>query len=358
MKNLSWKIISIILLPIQFILFKIITSNEEWVEYYYSRGFFKIVSRFLRIITSWTSISIGLILVYGLIAFFVYFIIKTIFRIREKEVSFKQIIINFLAYISPIYLFFMLTWGLAYHKKPLERILNLNTKNIINQEVISLCKELIDSTNVTRSRILESNLRDLTFEKVFEFAPIGYRNLQARYPFLTYTTPSIKKASGSNLLAYMSTSGVYMFPTGEANVNTNNMIYDTPYVTTHEMAHQMGFASEEEANYLAYLSCKNNPDLVFQYSAYYGTVFRALNKVWEIDSTYSKKLFDKLSPEVKADREKERQVWKKFRNPIQVYVVSPFYDLFLKSNGQEQGSRSYDLVIDLMVAERRKGLKK
>ncbi|MCP9756594.1 DUF3810 domain-containing protein [Lacihabitans sp. CCS-44] len=358
MKNLGWKIISIILLPIQFIVFKIITSNEEWVEYYYSRGFFKIITHFLRIITGWTSFSIGLILVYILSAFLVYLIIKSIFRIRKKEVSLRQIATNFFAYLSPVYLFFMLTWGLAYHKKPLEKLLNLNTKNIQNQEVISLCKVLIDSANVTRARISESKLKEQTFEKIFELAPIGYANLEARYTFLNYTTPSIKKAEGSNLLAYMSTSGVYMFPTGEANVNTNNMIYDVPYVTTHEMAHQLGFASEEEANYLAYLSCKNNPDPVFQYSAYYGTVFRALNKVWEIDSTYSKTLFDKLSPAVKADREKERQVWKKFRNPIQVYVVSPFYDLFLKSNGQEQGSRSYDLVIDLMVAERRKGLKK
>ena len=358
MKNLGWKIISIILLPIQFVLFKIITSNEEWVEYYYSRGFFKIITRFLRMITGWTSVSLGLILVYALSAFLVYFIIKTIFRIRKKEVSLREIAIIFLAYLSPIYLFFMLSWGLAYHKKPLKNLLNLNTENIKNQEVIELCKELIDSTNLTRSRISESKLRDLTFEKVFAKAPIGYENLETRYNFLSYYTPSIKKATGSDLLAYMSTSGVYMFPSGEANVNTNNMIYDAPYVTTHEMAHQLGFASEEEANYLAYLACKNNPDAIFQYSAYYGTVFRALNKVWEIDSTYSKTLFDKLSPAVKADREKERLVWKKFRNPIQVYIVSPFYDLFLKSNGQEQGSRSYDLVIDLMVAERRKGLKK
>lgn len=358
MKNLGWKIISIILLPIQFIVFKIITSNEEWVEYYYSRGFFRIVTRFLRLISGWTSVSLGLILVYFLSAFLIYLIVKSIFRIRRKGVSLRQIAINFLAYLSPIYLFFMLTWGLAYHKKPLEKILNISTKNIKNQEVIELCKELIDSVNVSRERISESKLKETTFEKVFELAPVGYENLEARYSFLNYKTPSIKKASGSNLLAYLSTSGVYMFPSGEANVNTNNMIYDAPYVTTHEMAHQLGFASEEEANYLAYLACKNNPHAIFQYSAYYGTVFRALNKVWEIDSTYSKTLFDKLSPAVKADREKERQVWKKFRNPIQVYVVSPFYDLFLKSNGQEQGSRSYDLVIDLMVAERRKGLKK
>jgi hypothetical protein len=354
MKNLGWKVISIILLPMQIIVFKIITSNEEWIEYYYSRGFFKIITRFLRIITGWTSISVGLILVYILSVFLVCWIVKTFLRIRKREISLRQILVNFFAYLSPIYLFFMLTWGLSYHKKPLESLLNFNTKNIKNQEVIELCTELIDSTNVTRSRVSHLRLKELNFEKVFDLAPIAYENLGSKYNFLAYKIPSIKKATGSNLLAYMSTSGVYMFPTGEANVNTNNMIYDAPYVTTHEMAHQLGFGSEEEANYIAFLACKNHSDPVFQYSAYYGTVFRALSRVWEIDSTYSKTLFDKLSPEVKADREKDRQVWKKFRNPIQMYIVSPFYDFFLKSNGQEQGSRSYDLVIDLMVAERRK----
>ena len=354
MKNLHWKTLSILLLPIQFFIFKIITANQEWVEDYYSRRFFKYFSRFLRIITSEFSWSIGLILVYILCILLFFLIIKTIFDLKKRRSTFKLVFINFLAYLSPLYLFYMLSWGLAYHKKPLVELLHLNTKNIKDKEVIALCKELVDSTNSTRSRINERQLGELTFEKIFALSTVGYDTLSRKYDFLDYHTPSIKQAVGSNLLAYMSTSGVYMFPTGEANVNTINMIYDAPYVTTHEMAHQLGFASEEEANYVAFLACVNHPNPVFQYSAYYGTVFRALNKVWEIDSTYSKSLYEKLSPAVIADREKERQVWRQFRNPIQQYVVSPFYDLFLRSNGQEQGSRSYDLVIDLMVAERRK----
>lgn len=354
MKNLNWKTLSILLLPIQFFIFKIITANQEWVEDYYSRRFFKYFSRILRIITREFSWSIGLILIYILCIFLFFLIIKTIFDLKKRRTNLKLVFIKFLAYLSPIYLFYMLSWGLAYHKKPLVELLKFDTSYIKDNEVIALCEELIDSTNITRSRINEGQLEELTFEKVFALSTVGYDTLRVKYDFLEYHSPSIKKAVGSNLLAYMSTSGVYMFPTGEANINTNNMLYDAPYVTTHEMAHQLGFASEEEANYLAFLACTNNLDPVFHYSAYYGTVFRALNKVWEIDSTFSKSLFDKLSPAVKADREKDRQVWKQFRNPIQQYVVSPFYDLFLRSNGQEQGSRSYDLVIDLMVAERRK----
>ena len=354
MKKPNWKIISILLLPIQIVFFLFIENNENWIENYYSRGFFKSISLGLRWFTGFFNISIGLIIVYFLSVWLIVYLAKALYLIVKKKLKFRTFIYNSMAILSPIYFFYMLTWGLAYHKKPLEKLLNLDSKNIQDSEILELSKVLVDSANSTRARISQTQIDKLSFQEIFEKAPFGYQKLKEKYSFLNYEMPSIKKASGSNLLSYMSTSGIYMFPTGEANVNANNMLYDAPYVTTHEMAHQLGFASEEEASYLAFLACKNNPDPVFQYSAYYGTVFRALNKVWEIDSTYSKSLFEKLSPAVKADLEKEKAVWKKFRNPIQKYIVSPFYDLFLKSNGQEQGSRSYDLVVELMVAERRR----
>ena len=357
MKKPTWKTISIILLPIQIVFFLFIENNENWIENYYSRGFFKSISLGLRWFTGFFNFSIGLVLVYFLSVWLIVYLAKALYLIVKKKLKFRTFIYNSVAILSPIYFFYMLTWGLAYHKKPLEKLLNLDSKNIQDSEIIELSKVLVDSANSTRTRISQTQIDKLSFQEIFEKAPVGYQNLKEKYSFLKYEKPSIKKAFGSNLLSYMSTSGIYMFPTGEANVNTNNVFYDAPYVTTHEMAHQLGFASEEEASYLAFLACKNNPDPVFQYSAYYGTVFRALNKVWEIDSTQSKSLFEKLSPTVKADLEKEKAIWKKFRNPIQKYIVSPFYDLFLKSNGQEQGSRSYDLVVELMVAERRKAMK-
>ena len=353
MKFRGWKIISIFLIPVQWLIFKIVASNHQWIEYNYNRGFFRIFSGLLRKVTSFFDFSLGLILVYILSAALLFALIRCFFLIKNKKRSFKELIINILAYFSPIYLLYMLSWGLAYHKMPIEELMNLNRENISNQEVINLCEALVDSVNNARNRLHENDIEKTTIENVFNKAPMGYEILSKCHSFLTYKYPSIKKAAGSTLLSYMSTSGVYMFPTGEANVNDLGMIYDLPFVTTHEMAHQLGFASEDEANFLAYLACKNHPEPLFRYSAYYGTTFRALSKVWEIDSTYSKRLFNLLTPQVRGDYEKEKNHWKRFRNPIQRYIVSPFYDLFLRSNGVEQGSRSYDLVIELLVAERR-----
>ena len=349
----GWKIISIILIPVQWLIFKIVASNHQWIEYNYTRGFFRIFSGLLRKATSNFDFSLGLMLVYFFSGLLILGFLRFLILIRNKKRTFKRLFINILAYFSPLYLFFMLSWGLAYHKMPIEKLMNLNRENISNREVINLCEALVDSVNIARKRLHENDIEKTSIETVFDKAPEAYENLAIRYPFLTYKNPSIKKAAGSTLLSYMSTSGVYMFPTGEANVNDLGMIYDLPFVTTHEMAHQLGFASEDEANYLAYLACKNHPDPLFRYSAYYGTTFRALGKVWEIDSVYSKRLYNLLTPQVRGDYEKEKNHWKQFQNPIERYIVSPFYDLFLRSNGVEQGSRSYDLVIELLVAERR-----
>ena len=117
MKNLGWKIISIILLPIQFVFFKIISSNPNWIEDYYSRRFFKNMSSFLRIISSPFNFSVGLVLVYILSLILVYFFVKELLKLKKGETNFKRILINLFAYLSPIYLFFMLTFDIYLCQK-------------------------------------------------------------------------------------------------------------------------------------------------------------------------------------------------------------------------------------------------
>ncbi|MBK6976457.1 MAG: hypothetical protein IPH28_04585 [Cytophagaceae bacterium] len=64
MKFRGWKIISIILIPVQWLIFKIVASNHQWIEYNYTRGFFRIFSGLLRKAMSNFDFSLGLMLVY------------------------------------------------------------------------------------------------------------------------------------------------------------------------------------------------------------------------------------------------------------------------------------------------------
>jgi hypothetical protein len=53
----------------------------------------------------------------------------------------------------------------------------------------------------------------------------------------------------------------------KAQVNYIGPMYSFPMTTNHEMAHQMGFASETECNFIGFL-VNQNDNLYIQYSGY------------------------------------------------------------------------------------------
>jgi len=79
----------------------------------------------------------------------------------------------------------------------------------------------------------------------------------------------------SNVLSWHRRS---LFPfTGEANVNISMPHTSIPFTACHEMAHQIGFAREDEANFIAYIACKNHPSPDFQYSGILSALINATN---------------------------------------------------------------------------------
>ena len=337
---------------IQVILFKSISKHPEWIENVFIPHVFSPISTFFRKVTAQMPFSIGLILVYILSLFLIYFLVRNIYLILKKRKSLKNYLLQVFNWLSPIYFFFMITWGILYYRQPITTLLGYDTSPVTTEELKQLCEDLVEQTNETRSKLQDSEIDETTNSTIFLKAPQGFTNTGLSY--LNYSDPSIKMATGSVLLAYMGTGGIYTFWSGEANVNKVQAIHDLPEVALHEMAHQMGFASEDEASYIAWLVGKNHPDKLFRYSANYNVTWRALGQLWRLDSTYANLLYSKLDSSVYRDLEVSRKRWKPYKNLVQEYVVRPFYGFFLKANGQEEGIMAYDRVVDLIVFERRK----
>ena len=55
------------------------------------------------------------------------------------------------------------------------------------------------------------------------------------------------------MLSYLGISGIFIPFTCEANVNATLPDWEIPFTACHELAHQRGFAREDEANYVGYL---------------------------------------------------------------------------------------------------------
>ncbi|MBX2951629.1 MAG: DUF3810 domain-containing protein [Leadbetterella sp.] len=352
MKKLSLRTLGLITLPLQLVLFRFLCAQTQWIEAVFVPGLFYPLTRFFRLITGPIPFSVGLVFIYMLAGLLLVLLIRTIRQIIRRRRSLKDALLSLLAWSSPAFFLYAITWGLLYYRQPVSILLQYDTAPATPEELRQLCEDLVEQTNETRRQLTDSAVYAVSPATLLEKAPLAYSH--ARLPFLDYRTPSIKMATGSGLLAYMGTSGIYTFWSGEAHVNRINTNADLPAVTLHEMAHQMGFASEDEANYIAWLTGKNYPDPLFQYSARYSVVWRSLRRLGNVDSTYAQTLYRRLDPAVYRDAEIENARWDPYRNIAQKYVITPFYNLFLKANGREYGVMSYDQVIDLIIYERRK----
>lgn len=343
-----------IFFPIQIILFSWISSHQSWVENYYIPFIFNNLNLVLRKITGWFSFSLGLFLIYIFAIFTIFYFAKNIIKIIKKKLNFKSFLLNILSYLSISYGFYMLTWGLAYYRQPISKMKQLNVENIKFAEIQNLANQLIDLTNKTRLQIPDNEARADDFSGSLKSANLGYSKIGQEFPKLAYKNSSVKIAFEKTILSYLSTGGIYSFPTGEANINANNTAFEVPFTICHEMAHQLGFASEEEANYVSFLACINNPSPIFKYSAYAEAMNYTLNNIYQQDSTLYFQMKSKIDSSVLGDFAYAKSRWKKYQIPLIRKVSSSFYDFFLKSNNQDQGIKSYGLVVELLAAEMRK----
>lgn len=151
-------------------------------------------------------------------------------------------------------------------------------------------------------------------------------------------------------MSYTGITGIYIPYTGEANVNINSTDFMLPSTVAHEMAHQRGFAREDEANYIAYLTCSMHPDRDFQYSGVMLALIYSMNALAENDIEAYKVLRSKYSEGVKNDLRYDAEFWAKYEGKTQE-ISNNVNNTYLKSNGQKDGVQSYGRMVDLLIAE-------
>ena len=143
--------------------------------------------------------------------------------------------------------------------------------------------------------------------------------------------------------------GGYLNPfTNEAQVNSLGPMYNFPTTTCHEMAHQLGYASESECNFIGFLASVNNDNLYFQYSGYAFALRYCLHN-WEIrNPKVLKQLLKTIHPGILKNYQESENFWKQYETFIET-GFKIFYDTYLKLNQQKDGLESYSKFVNLMV---------
>jgi hypothetical protein len=165
---------------------------------------------------------------------------------------------------------------------------------------------------------------------------------------LAYETPSQKQSLYSLPLAYMGFSG-YLNPfTNEAQVNSKTPVNSMPLTLAHEQAHQLGYAAESEANFVAFLATYNHKDPYFRYAAHTFALRYCLKDLYKRDKTTFKALTNNIHSGITKDFRNREKKWAQFENPLEP-IFKRVYGGFLKANQQTQGIESYNQVVALVV---------
>jgi hypothetical protein len=220
----------------------------------------------------------------------------------------------------------------------------------------------MDSLNACRKQLKDTILAEKDFANINREAYKSYQDQSKVYHFLTYRNQTVKKSLYSQIGDFVGFTGYFNPFTGEAQVRSDIPRIMVPFITCHEMAHQLGYASESEANFVGYLTASNSKDVYFRYSVYLelfsyaqGAEILLYGKekdfpAFEQMIKYNRSYLDSL---VRKDRKEIRQFFMKRKNNISP-AFNSLYDQYLKLNKQAAGIDSYDDVIAWLIAYKKK----
>lgn len=362
----KYKLFSLLLLPLALLLNYVASKYPELIETYYSLSLNKFMIQILSKFSGIFPFSTYEITIYLIVFIVLIFIVKLLYILFKNYIELKNFlvnsILNLLSTLSITYFLFIVLWGLNYNRLPLSTTLinnyNLdNGKNISqvkynNKDLINLYKFLIEKTNETRKLVLEDSngimKNNSDYKSLMSRAQLGYIKLSDIIPNADSSYSKPKYVISSNLMCYTGITGIYFPFTGDANVNIAVPDMYIPSTTLHEMAHQRGYASEDEANFIGYLASINHPDTDFNYSGYILALNHTASTLSKVNSNTLVELNKTISSDVKKDLINNNNFWKKYEGKVEK-ISNDFNNTYLKSNGIEEGVQNYGKIVELLL---------
>ena len=349
-KKYAIKLYLIIFFIVQIIGLQFLKNSPEFVESFYSKGLFIWISKLMRYTLGWIPFSVG----------DVFYTIFILYSIRWFFINFKRIykdtkkwLLDVLSSVSVLFFAFHFFWGFNYYRIPLQESLNLK-KEYSNEALITFTKSMIVKSNKLHEKLSKNQdtisiKLPYSVKEVYDKAILGYDNLAKIHPEFSYSPQCVKSSLFSLPLTYMGFSG-YVNPfTNEAQVDDLIPKTKLPTTTCHEIAHQVGYAGENEANFIGFLATINNDDDYFKYCGYTFALRYALSDLFKrVPKVVYCDIIVDMKPGIIKQFQEYNEFWKKYENPLEPLLKSS-YDSYLKANNQNAGIVSYSQVVSLMV---------
>lgn len=295
----------------------------------------------------WDVIALALLLVGGI--GLVYVLIKR--KSLLNWLSYGLLIIALISFIT------VCGWGLNHFNKSLSQDLNLNVETYNKEQLTEACLYYLDKASFFAQQLERKEDGTLQAQDLLEMAALAGKtsaHLSEIYPFLSANSYPVKILSlTGELLLYSGSNGIYMPFTAEANIPSNCATADIAFTMCHEAAHRSGIASEQEANFVAFLACISSSDVRFRYSAYYNAFCYCYSALC---SYYPSSIEETFTEDIKIhaafvfyDIYTTQMHYQQYDGLLEK-VGQTVNDAYLKTFNEPSGVLSYGEVVDYLIA--------
>lgn len=331
---------ALIILFIQFIFWQVIFKFQTLNNFWFSH-----ITLTYNTIVYKLSSSINFPI--GEVFYALVFLIITLTIIQAVQRKSVDLLINLLAII---YFSYNALWGTAYYKQTFN---DKSTELEINENKLKelYCLQL-EKANVYRNLVNATNQPTkfkLTTNDYLEDFRVNQQLLLNEnwiYNYKLINKPIIKYSTISKLMNYAGILGYYNPFTIESNINQYDTDLKLPLTIYHELAHQMGFASENQANFVAYFIGIHSTYNEVKYATYFKTIFYLLAAIAKKDPLFVQVEINLLPQGIKNDRKAEIDYYLKYDGKASE-AFSALNDQFLKANNQD-GKIAYSRYIELV----------
>lgn len=367
MKWFYKRMIMLVSAPLSILILYIGKKNSWIAEYVFARNISYYPAQVISTITG--SIPISIAEVFLICSPFILVVAAALFirnfyknPSRRKDILYKAVV-DIICVASVMFFLFAIFDGIYYYRYDFSYYAGLKEEKSTKEELFMVGTDLIKQANELREGLNNEDNNGVfalkhDYRTLARNGRTAYKKLAKHYPVFKGHYGLSKELLSSKYVSYTEIVGIYVPFTLETHNDTDIVDYNIPSDMCHELAHLHGFIREDEANFIGYLACIYSGDREFMYSGILQAYIAVENALYSTDKDMTLEMSSKISEKVLRDMTANSEYWNRIESSKIGNDVSQkaekINDTYIKANGEEEGVKSYGLMVNLLVSQYKK----
>ena len=274
-------------------------------------------------------------------------IIAGVIRNRKHiGVFFRRLLI----FLSVLIFLYSANCGANYYRDPFVSPEIYNVSSFTSGQLADFCEYIAGQLRQSSAQTEVAAFDYPDRNHMAEAAVNAMKDLGKEYDSLSGYYPVPKSLSVlSGAFSSMGVSGIYSPFTIEANTNSEMPGMEKPFTACHELSHLKGYMNEGEANYIGWLACIGSDEPAFRRSGWLIAWTYAGSALFREDPDRYMAILETLPEDAVLELRQNHDFWTSHETKASD-IQDRVNDVYLRSNGQEEGIDSYGRLTSLMLA--------